>query len=348
MKSKFLLASILLSLFACKVETDKRTQDEAEVEAPAKKEIILPSQQEALESLNDAIAENAESDSLYFQRALFYLTSDDDENGFYDLYKAIQLNNRVEEYYMTGALHFIKQQDLRSAMGLVEDGLKAIPNSAQLNLEMAKMNLYIRQYDKVSSFLAKALEVNPNYKEAYMFGAISSKEQDKMDLAKQSLAKAIAIDPDYYEALFLLGEYYAPTDYKVALAYYQNALRVLPDNPEILYAIGLLHQESDKPEAAKKSYREILKFDKQNEDAFYNLGYIYLQQDSFEMAHRHFGMAVAVSPTAARCYYMRGYCSELMEDFQEAKKDFEQALVFDGELENAKRGLKRIKQSINE
>lgn len=337
---------ILLSLTACKVEGDKRN---VEVEAPlAQKEIILPSQQEALDQLNIAIAENTESDSLYYQRALFYLASDDDENGFYDLYKAIQLNNRVEEYYLTGALHFIKQQDLRSAIGLVEDGLKTIPNSSALNLEMAKMSLYIRDYEKVSNYLTKALQVDPNNKEAYLFGAISNKEQDKMEVAKLSLKKAIAIDPDYYEALFLLGEYYAKDDYKVALAYYNNALRVLPDNPEILYAIGLLNQEEGKGEEAKTAYREILEIDKQNEDAFYNLGYIYLQEDSFEMAKKHFGMAIAVSPASARSYYMRGYCAEQMEDFSRAKKDFEQALVFDGELENAIRGLERIKKSLNE
>jgi len=183
-----------------------------------------------------------------------------------------------------------------------------------LNLEMAKMSLYILDYEKVSGYLAKALEVNPNYKEAYLFGAISSKEQGKMEVARQGLKKAVAIDPDYYEALFLLGDYYADDNYEVSLAYYENALRVLPNNSEILYAIGLLHQESGQPEKAKASYRDILKFDQQSEDAFYNLGYIYLQQDSFELSKKHFGMALAVSPTSARSYYMRGYSSELMED----------------------------------
>jgi len=338
---QFIIAFLLLSCFACKVEGDQRGV--TEVEPKVKKEIILPSQKEALDQLNDAIAENTESDSLYYKRALFYLASDDDENGFYDLYKAIQLNNKVEDYYLTGALHFIKQQDLRSAMGIVEDGLKALPNSAELNLEMAKMNLYIRDYEKVSTFLAQALAANPNYKEAYLFGAISHKEQDKLDIAKQSLEKAISIDPDYYEALFLLGDYYAKDNYKVSLAYYKNALRVLPDNPEILYAIGILHQNSDKEEEAKASYREILNFDHQNEDAFYNLGYIYLQQDSLELAKKHFGMAIAVSPTSARCYYMRGHSAEKQKDYKAAKKDFEQALIFDSELENAIRGIERIK-----
>jgi len=341
--STFLLLLGFTFFFACKGNVEYKS--ETKKVAPKEKPIVLPSQQAAIDRLNDSIAANPKSDSLYFVRAKHYLESDNIEDGFYDLYKAIQLNPKVKDYYLTGSLYFIGDQDLRSAMGLVEDGLKQLPNNADLHLEMAKMNLYIRKYDKTEDHLAKALVIDPNLKEAYLYGAISSKEQDKMNLAIQSLQRAIEIDPDFYEGLFMLGEYHKRTDPKLAVQYYQNALRVDPQSIETLYAIGLMHQEMKDYKTAIKTYKDILKMDNQFEDAYYNIGYIYLQQDSLELGRKNFELAIRVSPSCARCYYMRGHASELNGDLEGAKRDFEQALVLDGELENAKKGLKRIRQN---
>jgi tetratricopeptide (TPR) repeat protein len=134
-------------------------------------------------------------------------------------------------------------------------------------------------------------------------------------------------------------------DKKLAMSYYENALRVDTNSSEARYAKAMTLQTGNELEKAKEEYREIIKRDPQYEEAIYNLGYIYFQQDSLDKAKRHFEMATKVNPTYADAFYMLGLCEEAKSNTSGALAYYNQTLSLDAKHELAQKALKRLRNT---
>lgn len=296
-----------------------------------------------IQKLTDEIIKNPENPAFYYNRSHLYRSIGNSDSAYLDLYKYMRLQPSDTAAYLLGIKYYMEEDDGQSAMGLVDDALKILPESASLLTERGKLLFYLKKYEDAKLSLNKASLINPPYAPAFFYNGLLAKEIGRDKDAITLLEKVLSIDPDYYDAKILLGKWYESTNKKRAEDYYQNAIAQDKQGTEALYALAMLYQSDGDYKQAKSHYKQLISRDKNQRFAWYNLGYIYHKEDSLELAIKHFEIAIATYAAYPEAYYMRGLCEEQAGNFSLAIKDYEQALVFKQDYELAQAGLKRIK-----
>lgn len=140
-----------------------------------------------------------------------------------------------------------------------------------------------------------------------------------------------------------LGQLFAAMNKPIAKLYFENAIRVNPENVENQHALAFyLANTANDLEAALEVYKKINTIDPQYEEAYYNAGLIYLDLNDIDKAFEQFDLALKVSPTHIRSYFYRGVASEMKGNLATAKADYEQALRMAPDYEAARERLAQL------
>ena len=112
----------------------------------------------------------------------------------------------------------------------------------------------------------------------------------RLAAAKDALDRAVALAPDLPETHLALGyyRYYGKRDFTGALAEFQQAEQGLPNNVDIVYAIGLIQRRLGHLDEATAAMRRAVELDPRNIDAYGVLAGSY-------MALRRFADALGVT-----------------------------------------------------
>jgi serine/threonine-protein kinase len=106
---------------------------------------------------------------------------------------------------------------------------------------------------------SEPIEVDNGDVDSLLSAGYQAQEEGDLDQAIAYFEQALALDPDNVEALLAAGWAYGDADRSEAQVaeVFNRALELEPDNPYALYAVGRLQQDSEKgsdPEAALASY----------------------------------------------------------------------------------------------
>jgi TolB-like protein/class 3 adenylate cyclase/Tfp pilus assembly protein PilF len=132
----------------------------------------------------------------------------------------------------------------------------------------------------------------------------------RLAAAKDALDHAVALAPDLPETHLALGyyRYYGKRDFTGALAEFQRAEEDLPNNVDIVYAIGLIQRRLAHWDEAAAAMRRAVELDPRNIDACSTLAGNY-------MALRRFPDALAVSehihaiePSNTQDIWLKAFC----------------------------------------
>ena len=127
--------------------------------------------------------------------------------------------------------------------------------------------------------------------------------QSRLAAAKDALDHAVTLDPNLPETHLALGyyQYYGLRDFKGALAEFQSAEKSLPNNVEVLEAIGLIQRRMGHWDEALAMMRRAFELDPGNIQAAYMLGneLIFARRFSHALAVADHILAVEPSDTQA-------------------------------------------------
>lgn len=336
MKAAFnsLIVVLLLVSLGCNETKPENKEDEGDEEQTV-------NQNAEIKALEESIISNPYNPELYYNRAIKYFQKQENHLALEDLNKAISIDSSNFQFLkLRSKIHF-KQQNFPLAIIDLNKCYHQQPEDTSINIHLAKLQMYVGEYEQAFKHLNSIIKVNVHHAESYFLKAYCYKELKDTTKAISNFQTATEQDPDYYQAYLQLALLTSKQEKAIAIDYFKNALRIFPESKEALYGLGVHHQQQSNFQKAIKTYRKIALIDNQYEDAFYNIGYIYLQLDSIEKAKRYFNMAIQVSPYYSNAYYNRGVCSEKLGNFAAAKTDFEQALTFDENHILAKEALKR-------
>ena len=116
---------------------------------------------------------------------------------------------------------------LLNAMAIVE------PMDEKIFERIAICYQILGNFDQAVIAHRKALEINPNFSEAWVNLGTSLKEQDELDESVKAYRSALAIKPDYAEALNNIGTVLARQgNLKEAIEAFNKALSIKPDDPK--------------------------------------------------------------------------------------------------------------------
>ncbi len=97
-------------------------------------------------------------------------------------------------------------------------------------------------------------------------------------------------------------------------------------NPELLTALGRLHEQARNPQAAEKQYLAALKLDSKYVPAHLALARLYDRQNRFPQAVHHYRQAVALQPQTPAIHNDLGICLARAGQMQQAAQALQQAV----------------------
>lgn len=120
-----------------------------------------------------------------------------------------------------------------------------------------------------------------------------------------------------------------------ALDYFHSALKLQPDNAEVIFYIGLTYSKMGQAEEAIKCYRKSLELDPEASGAWTNLGNKYDELKQYDLAEECYRRSSLVDPDDDFNYVEWGRMYQNQERYEEALACYEQATRINPDNENA-------------
>src|SRR5690606_17256139 len=116
--------------------------------------------------------------------------------------------------------------------------------------------------------------------------------------------------------------YHEQGDYTLAIADYDQVIRLDPENADAYYNRGLAYHASGAYAEAVADYTQAITLNPEDVEAYYNRGMIYFAQAEYQLAVADFTLALSVDPAYTEAYHTRGVAYEILDKTEFAAGDF--------------------------
>lgn len=292
--------------------------------------------------ISEAIADAPDKASLYYDRGHLLKKYGEDSLALLDFIQASKLDTTQAVYYSAVGDLMFEHKDISGSVDWLEKALRRNPEDPTARLKVAKLFIYLREYNKAFLEINTVLRKDAYNTEGYFLKGIIRKDIKDTAQAISSFQTVLQIDPTYRDASIQLGLLYSGQKNPLAIKYFDNAFRQDTTDVFPLFAKGMYYQREEALEEAKNVYRECIRRNKGYADAYQNLGYVLIQQDSLETALRQFNIVITLEPDNADAFYNKGLASELSGRKEDAIVSYRKALQLYRNYSDAAEGLKRL------
>ena len=153
-----------------------------------------------------------------------------------------------------------------------EEAVNPSPNELEAVKELNKAtDLMLKgDYKEAIEFLEKAIELNPEFSEAYYNLGISYERLGKHKDAIEMLKKTIELSPDNPNAYYALGyAYYQKKKYKKAIDAFEHTVSIQPNNAFAFQKLGFSYLKIGKKDKAHEQQKILEKLDRQLAEELY-------------------------------------------------------------------------------
>lgn len=330
---KLIPALFFIAIFACN-RNDSSDQNT--------KLTVAPTGNPAIDNLSAQILKDSMNAELYAQRGALYYENDGYDFAIRDLQRALLLDSVKAEYHHLLADVYLDYFQSRLALKTMERAALLHPERIPTLLKLCEVQYILKQYENSMKTIDRILKIDPQTADAFFMFGMNFKEMGDTVRAINSFQSAVELDPDLTDAWINLGQLHAAIKSKMAVRFFDNAIRVDPKNPVALHAKAEYLTAKNDLAGAIALYKEINTADPQYEDGYFNAGLLYMELDSFNQAYQQFDLTLKVSPTYIKAYAFRALAAESLGKPEQAKSDYEQALRMAPDYELAKEGLARV------
>jgi len=125
-------------------------------------------------------------------------------------------------------------------------------------------------YREAIVILKKAIDLNPEFSEAYYNVGISYEQLGKHKDAIEMFKKTIELSPDNANAYYALGyAYYQRRKYKQAIDAFENTVRLKPNNAFAFRKLGSAYLKVGEKDKAREQYQVLKQLDTQLSDELF-------------------------------------------------------------------------------
>lgn len=159
--------------------------------------------------------------------------------------------------------------------------------------------------DEAALHLRKAVELDPQYAQAWAQLAVAESERygydhtpPQLERARRAGETAVRLQPDLAEVHAGLSAYlyYCLGDFDGALRELEEARKRAPNDATTLFYMGLVTRRKGKLDEAIALQKQATVFDPRNSDMWVNLGRSYRGKRDFKTAREMFDRAIAIAP----------------------------------------------------
>jgi len=257
---------------------------------------------------------------------------------------------------------------VREEQGRHEDAIAAFQKALQLKPKLRGANLFlgIAEYrtsmlDASVTALRKETTISPKDDNAWMWLGIAALEKGDGDQAVKALDEAAKLSPDNVDILYhrgrahllvskdsyarmfkadpkswrvrqILAEANADADRHVdAVAEYQAAIQLAPNEPRLHEELGSEFRALDKMPEAEAAFRKELEIDPDNVTAKYKLGVLLTEEGDAKQGKQMLEAALAIRPGLRNADYNLGRAEMTLGNDAVAANDFLRATKSDSD-----------------
>jgi tetratricopeptide (TPR) repeat protein len=174
----------------------------------------------------------------------------------------------VDAYILKGNI----LSDLGDLNGGVVEYNKALdlnPDSVFARYNRALTNITQKQYASAREDLLKVIQIDPNYKQAYLAFGNLYYDQSEWDNALEQYQKALSLDSNFVEAIFNIGLIWeVKKEYNKALDAYNSVLRINDKYSMAYYGRALINSTLGNYGQAIDDYNKYIQLANQEDDYF--------------------------------------------------------------------------------
>jgi tetratricopeptide (TPR) repeat protein len=302
--------------------------------------MVEPADAKELSKLIESDPENPEN---YYERARIYYNQKYLDRALADIEDAIRYNPQYALYYFyKGKILYAMNRTLEASKSY-EQAIALDPKYEEAQMRLAELYFLAKEHEKSVNLLNTVIANNPQNPDAQFFKAMNQKETGDTSRAVASFQKALDLDPSYYDAAMQLGLLFANKKDRLALEYFNAALRLQPKSEEVYFARAYFYQLQKEYKKALMDYRKVIDLNPSSFTAYYNVGVINFDAVKMDEALRSFDICVRMNPEYLPAYYMRGLVYEYKGDKEQARINYQFVVEANPDYALAKEALKRVK-----
>jgi tetratricopeptide (TPR) repeat protein len=164
------------------------------------------------------------------------------------------------------------------------------------------------EYEKAIEAYKRAIELNPDFTEAYYHLGMAYSSLGKYKEAVEAYSRAVRIKPDYAAAYYNLGHAYSNLNrHDKAIKAFRQSIQYEPGNVEAYFALGNAYFDSGKEERAVDTFEAAISRKPDNPYAYYRLGLLYFPTGLHARAAEAFTQVIIRDPRYGEAYFHRAY-----------------------------------------
>lgn len=302
------------------------------------------------DSLVDQISKQIEKSpddiDLLYQRASILYDKEEYEASILDLEKAMSIDSLKPEIYHLLADNYLDYYRSREALDMMEKVVRLFPERIPSLLKLSEIQMILNQNENSIFTVNEILRLSPQNNEAYFMLGMNFRALGEIDRAINSFQTAVENDPEMVDAWLILGELHEKKGSKDAIRFYDNAINVAPDKPEVLHSKAYYLQNHDDIPGALELYKEINIKSPNYAEAYLNAGLIYMDIDSLDLAFEQMNILAGIQPENPLAYYYRGLIHNAYGNYEAAVIDLQNSINISSDFTAAEELLAEIKAKM--
>mgnify|MGYP003669796231 CR=1 FL=1 len=299
-----------------------------------------------VDQLTQQISDAPDNPEILYQRATVLYEKGEYEAAIRDLEKAMSIDSLKPKYYHLLSDNYMDYFKSRKALDVMEKASRLFNERIPTLLKLSETQMLLSQHENSVFTVNEILRLDPQNNEAYFMLGMNFRAMGQLDKAINSFQTAVENDPEMVDAWLILGELHEKNGTGDPMKYYENALTVSPDNPQVMHSMAFHLQNNGDIPGAIKIYKEISSKNRQYTDAYLNAGILYIEQDSLEQAFEQMNILAGVQPENPFAYYYRGVIHKAYGNYESAEIDLQNAVNLQPLFTQAKEELAIVQDLI--
>ncbi len=297
----------------------------------------------AIADISQRIEDEPNNAELYAMRGRLFYEEEQYEAAVSDLTNAVSRDSLNVAYYHLLADAYFDGNQSKSAIATLQKVVDRDSTLINTLLKLGEMQMIVRQHDASLKTIAKIFTQDKRHPEAFYLGGLNFEQMGDTARAINSFQTTVEEDPEHIDAYRKLARHFDQKDNKIALDYFDNALRIDSTDMEALMGKGWYYHQRNQFESAKKYYEKAAKFHALEPGVHFDNGILHLEMKDPETAYKKFDLAINLEPQYGMAYYYRALSSEQMgKSLNVIVNDYQQAAALMPDPQRAVAALERL------